>query len=527
MKVVDDLITLPTRRNQWGQYLVLPPNGAKPIGYVRATTIAKTLDEQSALVAWKARMVALGLGKSPALVALAASANVDDKKTLNDIAERAAEAGGATTRRDQGTALHAALENSWHDAESAPDLFKADVVAVHKALKAAGLTPVPGFFERMVVVDDLKIAGTFDLAVQDASGTIYVADVKTGGSLYGALGFAIQLAIYSRADAIYTQGAAKDGSEDIRETPPKFSQDTAYILHVQPSSGHCDILPLDLTVGAQGLAMAMEVRQIRKAKPLGKPVEDAAVEMITDAFPGTVELVNDEWRSWMRDRLATIIDQGHAKDIGIAWPDGVPTLKSGEDITVEQGELIAKAADQVEANYTMAFPEPAPEGPIDRKTELGSWVSQISGSPDEGGEVDNSLVMHINDRARDMTVEGRALVAELLYSATTADTPVSLSGPHGNPTVRRHAICSALLDVGEVAEDVPVVVALVSAAIGRLIGANDLGRTIGLMSTAQAKRLSTLAKALGDDLGVIYQIDGTVELTGDLDAVLSAGNVAA
>ena len=66
MSIADDLTHIPTRRDRWGRYLVLPPGAAKPVGYTRATTVAKTLDEQSNLVAWKARMVALGLGRSPA-----------------------------------------------------------------------------------------------------------------------------------------------------------------------------------------------------------------------------------------------------------------------------------------------------------------------------------------------------------------------------------------------------------------------------------------------------------------------------
>lgn len=33
------------RRDRWGRYLVVPPDGGKPVGYTRATTVAKALDE--------------------------------------------------------------------------------------------------------------------------------------------------------------------------------------------------------------------------------------------------------------------------------------------------------------------------------------------------------------------------------------------------------------------------------------------------------------------------------------------------
>jgi hypothetical protein len=71
--------------------------------------------------------------------------------------------------------------------------------------------------ERIVVNDEIEVAGTFDLLLTDGQET-FVSDLKTGSSVkYGGLGFAIQLSIYANASNLYTQGPAKDGSEDIRE----------------------------------------------------------------------------------------------------------------------------------------------------------------------------------------------------------------------------------------------------------------------------------------------------------------------
>ena len=49
-----------TRRDQYGRYKVLPPGGDKPIGYTRATTVAKTLDDTGAIGTWKAAMTVQG-----------------------------------------------------------------------------------------------------------------------------------------------------------------------------------------------------------------------------------------------------------------------------------------------------------------------------------------------------------------------------------------------------------------------------------------------------------------------------------
>jgi hypothetical protein len=134
MTATDELTQLPTRRDRWGRYLVLPEGGTKPIGYTRATTVAKALDDSGGLLSWGKRMVALGLGQRPDLVALVSTTADTDKKTLDDICERAAEAGGATIRRDLGTAVHGMLEKSWSDPTFvAPDPYGADVQAVHNA----------------------------------------------------------------------------------------------------------------------------------------------------------------------------------------------------------------------------------------------------------------------------------------------------------------------------------------------------------------------------------------------------------
>ena len=150
--IIDDLTAQPVRRDRWGRYLVLPEGGAKPIGYTRATTVAKALDDSGGLLSWGKRMVAIGLAQRPDLVALVSTTADTDKKTLNDICERAAEQGGATVRRDLGTAVHGMLEKSWADPTFVgPNPYGSDGVAVHDALATARLRYVDGFPSAMFV----------------------------------------------------------------------------------------------------------------------------------------------------------------------------------------------------------------------------------------------------------------------------------------------------------------------------------------------------------------------------------------
>ena len=73
--------------------MVMPVKGKKKVAYTRATTISNSLDDASALVAWKMRMAALGLTTRPDLL-LAISAAGEDKMAINGYIEEAMDAAG-------------------------------------------------------------------------------------------------------------------------------------------------------------------------------------------------------------------------------------------------------------------------------------------------------------------------------------------------------------------------------------------------------------------------------------------------
>ena len=175
----------PIRRDRYGRYVVLAPDGKKPEGYTRATTVAKALDDTSNLMAWGRRMTALGLAARPDLLALVQTTDNTDKKALDRLCESASEAGGATARRDLGTALHKMFEASCvTPGYQPPATYAADILAIHQALRAAGLQVVDECSELMVVIDRHKIAGMADLIVERISdGQLFIADLKTGSSV--------------------------------------------------------------------------------------------------------------------------------------------------------------------------------------------------------------------------------------------------------------------------------------------------------------------------------------------------------
>ena len=91
-------------RDRYGRPLVVPPKGGKAIPYTRTTTVAGSLDDGTALVAWKLRMAAAGLTLRPDLL-LAASAARDNKLEMDKLVEDAMEAAGATAQATIGTML--------------------------------------------------------------------------------------------------------------------------------------------------------------------------------------------------------------------------------------------------------------------------------------------------------------------------------------------------------------------------------------------------------------------------------------
>lgn len=527
---IDELLTLPTRRDQWGRYKVLAPGALVPVGYTRATTIAKTLDDQQALIEWKARMVAIGIGARPDLAARAAVIDKEDRRALNALAEDAATAGGATIRRDQGTAMHSAFEKSWHDLSAVPAMFATEAKAVHDALEAAGLSVVEGMAERMIVNDTYGVAGTFDLVLTDGE-QFYVADVKTGSSLMGALSFAIQLSIYAGADNLYTQGAAEDGSEDIREAMPNLSRSAGVVLHIQPGLTVCDLHWIDLDAGAKALELAMQVREMRKVKVLSKvaisPAEQQAetVAKVKAAFPGAEELVGDVWRAWMRSRIAEIVEQGAKTSLLAAWPAGVPTLKSGLDITDQQAKSLEDACDEVERESGLGFPPPRPAS-IRRAVErdLERWVSHVAQIPDafdEGREVTTKEAAVLKVMSAKFSPEVTEWVAKTIKDAAKAKLPIRVTGKGGAYTERRLAICTALLFIADLGPD--IVTKLVETARNAPLDGLPLANALGMLTIPQAQRLLALGKAVDEGtVTPIFELDGGISLSGDLDQALAA-----
>ena len=509
------------RRDRWGRYEVLPPNSDKVVGYARATTIAKVLDDQSSLMSWNSRMTGIGLSQRPDLVALIAATPKDDKKTLDGIVKRASEAGGATVRRDLGTAIHGMLEHRLADPTYiAPDPYQGDIEAIIQAIADAGLEFVQGMSERIVVNDDIQVAGTFDLLLTNG-GDLFVADLKTGSSVkYGGLAFAIQLAIYAHAHNLYTQGPAKDGSQDIREPMPNVSKSVAIIIHAQPASGEATLHWLDLESGTLALHTALEVRKLRKLQPLHQfTPQQATAALYGHQRPGQVVHVDEAWRTETKKRISTIIVAGHSQQIADAWPDDHPTLKSADPITLDQADGISRVLDVLEKELGLPFaslpeqnPPPKPPAKSKRRRAIQDGLDKL---------VDLEVVDNLNAHTMaTLTPTGLEWAKKILDEAKLQGRTLALTPPQGLPTLRRYWICDLIITIANHADD-ELAWCLLDHASDQSIPHHSLGDAFGTLRKTEAQTGLRIAKAI-DNLDLIPMWDENgCRLDGDINAAIS------
>ncbi|QQS25176.1 MAG: hypothetical protein IPM43_01930 [Actinomycetota bacterium] len=286
-----------TRRDRWGRYLVVPPEGGRPVGYTRVTTVAKTLDSGDGLGPWKATAAMVGAIRNSGLHARwqALIAEHPDpwysaaKKECKRLVEECSTAGGATDRANQGTALHAVTELV--DRGNMPILLPtmaADVDTYVRTIQAAEITFDPDMIEVTVVLDGDHVAGTADRLVAHLPGYgPLVADIKTGANLsYSWQSIAVQLAAYANADALYVQGDRDDGTQDQRLPMPAVSRTHGLVIHLPVGCGTCTLHLVDIAAGWQAFRQSMQVRAWRTRKDLATTYTPATPAERRATLPG-------------------------------------------------------------------------------------------------------------------------------------------------------------------------------------------------------------------------------------------------
>lgn len=249
-------------RDRWGRPMIVPLGGTKPEPYTRVSTLAKTLDDKTALAKWMCRQTAIGLSERPDLVSLIGVSR-DDKRVVGDAVEKAMAAAKSDTASNIGTTLHSLTER-WDDG-SYDETFvasehHADVCAYAFAMEKIKIEAS----ELFIVCDQLKAAGTFDRIVTLPDGRMMVADIKTGqNEPKYPHGSTTQIAIYAHGTP-YTPSAGR--TKPLSELGVSTTE--GLLIHLPAGQQKCDLYILDLTVGWALATVATEVRRMQKSKPL-------------------------------------------------------------------------------------------------------------------------------------------------------------------------------------------------------------------------------------------------------------------
>lgn len=260
-------------RDRYDRPLIHVPGRDKLVPYARCTTFVDCIEDKSALSAWGKRMVLVGAARDPHLIAQARGLdpqNTSDKRTLNQLAERAAAVAGSNTKRDHGTYLHH-LSGYIDRGEPLPTGTTQDVADM-AAYKAATVHLDVVHVERLVVVDALTVAGTPDRISHyegpgphgtPVAGNL-ITDLKTGSVDHGGLRMAMQLAVYSR-------GEFYDHTTGTRSPLPDVNQHWGLIIHLPAGTGQCTVYWIDLALGWQAATVARQVRQLRTTRKILTP----------------------------------------------------------------------------------------------------------------------------------------------------------------------------------------------------------------------------------------------------------------
>jgi len=201
-------------------------------------------------------MVAKGMSMREDLLMLAAATPVNDKGTLNRVAENAKEAAFASSRANLGTALHSLTEQLDRGEHPAiPMQLIKDIEAYQKATTTHEFVAISA--EKTVVIPKFKVAGTYDRILAKDS-DLYIGDIKTGSTIeFSFLEIAVQLALYAHGVGVW------NNDEQKYEPMPNVHQDCGVVFHMPAGEGRCDLYLLDLNAGWEIAKLCYKVRNYR------------------------------------------------------------------------------------------------------------------------------------------------------------------------------------------------------------------------------------------------------------------------
>lgn len=248
-----------------GRYQLPHPVTGLPHSWTRTTNFIEKIADKYAIHEWDKREIIRGLVMREDLYVEACATDLEDKKALNNLAERAKEVSGGNTGARLGTALHTFTERGKRsEVTRAPRKWQGKVDLYLSTLHDYHLYPRTDLLERRVVSLKYNLAGTFDDGLDSAEYGLVIGDTKTQKEFYSYCDPAMQLAVYANADVMWNKETLA-----YEEMPP-FNRDLALVLWL-PARGIgetqdvCDVRWVDIATGWEKVGLANQVYEWQKA----------------------------------------------------------------------------------------------------------------------------------------------------------------------------------------------------------------------------------------------------------------------
>ncbi|WP_405056952.1 hypothetical protein OG474_29960 [Kribbella sp. NBC_01505] len=264
--------------------------------FTRTTTYIDVLEDKSNLQAWGERKVLIGAALDPRFLDGVLDRNDEENEGrdwLNARAKAAKTKAGSEVKAERGTYLHS-LSELKDQGQFLPDDVSFEDVLDMDAYTRTYRNFKHVHMEKLVVVDELKVAGTPDrvsrwdsraycfepycefcdglrepthyvpLITPDgqeiSEDDLLITDLKTGRVDYGQLKIAMQLAIYSRGK-FYSH--KPELLADCRQDMGNVRQDWGIIINLPAGSGEAELYWADLTMGWEAVQVATKIRDLR------------------------------------------------------------------------------------------------------------------------------------------------------------------------------------------------------------------------------------------------------------------------
>jgi hypothetical protein len=523
--------------------------------YGRPSSLGKQIENSYNLTKWGERMALLGLGIDASIRQRAerlaeAPPEARDEQAWKDEADAlivdAKNAAKAWAAAEQGTHGHEITEDDdddrdWIERAQAGEILGVPVEAQRAMIEAwramladTGLEVLG--VEVPVVHDDWRQAGTLDRIVRLTrdltfgtvtlpAGLVVVLDLKTGklrttargDRIYYWQSYAVQIACYARANAIY-----EADTHTRRPIPWPVNPDVALIAHLPVADAiegkaRCELILVDVAAGAEAAELCVRAKQWDSGAEAAKSVFARGPVFEVEATVAPVvstSLISPASPDTSRGEAASAPMSGGLIAAALASTASAPCPTEGAaPVDSPTGDEVEDIADAEGIPTWAAVPDDPFEG-ITTADIAPTNVHPITPTIDpEGGLADQGEQHRFATRFGKLSAAAADWIKQLAAEAHEARVSFSVSVL---PSRRRLALGNALVALAEQRNDDNTIL----DPLLRLVGVDpdpslSMGAHLGALTIDQATRLAVLAEALGTEaLNLAFTTDGEIQLIG-------------